>query len=979
MSTKGQQDAKTQPGPVPSEGLFPVVCLGASAGGLEPLTEFFDHVPPGSGNAYVVVTHLPKEQRSILPELLSKHTAMPLTAVTGPVVVEPDTVYVIPPEHDLEMVGPELHLVPREPHGIRTPIDHFLTSLARERHDRAVAIILSGGGRDGSHGVRAIKSELGMVMVQDPQQAQHNDMPTNALATGLVDYVLPVEAMPRQLQHYLRAHSFGRHPVTAKPGTDEALQKIHALLHQYSGQDFSKYKATTVMRRIHRRMAVHQLDDIGQYAQFLQTTPSEGGHLFRELLVGVTNFFRDPEGFDALSNRVLPELLDEVPDGHTVRIWTPGASTGEEAYSIAILVRECLEKKGRIRPVQIFATDLNEEAVEVARHGTYPGTIENDMSSERLQANFTKDDGHYRIRREVREMLVFSRQNLLTDPPFTRLDLICCRNLLIYLDPDLQQQVLPLFHYALRPDGVLFLGSSETIGEFGHLFEVIDKKWKIFRRKPVAPTHPAMLRMPLRTSVPAPKPPRRAPESDHGDGTLVRLVEKSLLEQFAPASVIVDADGSVIYVHGHTGDYLELASGQARMNILEMAREGLKERLPNLLQSAMNRHSPVRLDAITLHNEGETHRVTVTVQPFQQYPKLAGCFAILFQPIPETPAQGEPSAEVASPAILRNLEQELAAMRENLQTTIEELETSNEELRSLNEEYQSTNEELQSANEELQTSREEMQSLNEELATVNDQLNDKVVSLTEMHGNLENFLNGLDIPTIFLDRELRVQRFTQRATTLVNLIGNDVGRPLAHLTTNLADDSLLELAQDVLKTLQRCQKIVADNEGRRYLLRILPYRAGDDKVEGVVMTFVDVEELEQARADLAESETARDFAQSIVDTVRHPLLVLDADLRLLHANPMFYRTFGLTPEASTGKLIYELADGAWAGAELRRLLEQVLPAEKQIEDFPIDLKLGRDGTQPFLLNAQAVYEFGERTRRILLALERARKTNRAKS
>ena len=948
--------------------LFPVVCLGASAGGLEPLRNFFGAVAPDTGCAFVVVTHLRHEERSILPELLKKHTDMAVLAVQKPVKLAQNTVYVIPPNHDLEMLDGAIKLIHREVDGVRTPIDHFLTSLASERQERAVAIILSGAGHDGSQGIRAIHAELGMVMAQDPEEAAYKDMPKAAIATTMVDYVIPVADMPRQLQHYLRSSLFGRRTPEKKPGAEPALRKIHSLLHKYSGHDFSKYKATTVLRRINRRMAVHQIDDLARYAAYIEEVPAEAGQLFRELLIGVTRFFRDSESFDILQNRVLPELLADLPRDQAVRIWAPGASTGEEAYSIAIVVREFLESKNERRPVQIFATDLNEDAVEYARQGVYPASIADDMSKERLEKNFLCGDGHCRIRREIREMLVFAPQNLLTDPPFTRLDLICCRNLLIYLDPDLQKQVLPLFHYSLRPNGVLFLGSSETIGEFGHLFSTIDNRWKIFRRKSVQPQHPAQVRMPgNRYKALEPTDPKV--ELLGAEANLVKLAEQSLLEQFAPPTLIINADGEVLYIHGRTGAYLEPAPGQARMNVFEMAREGLRQRLPSLVQSALNRKQPVRFEGLNVQTNGDSHKVNVSIRPLRHHPRLYGYLAVTIEAHADTPALQAEKPKVVSQRHIDELETELATTRENLQITIEELETSNEELRSLNEEYQSTNEELQSTNEELQTSREEMQSLNEELATVNDQLNEKIVDLTRTHHNLEIFLNSLDIPTIFLDRDLKLKRYTIQAIELINLVEHDIGRPLAHLTTNLNYPKLIQDAAQVLESLQVKQKIILSNDGRRYLLRILPYRTSEDAIDGVVLTFIDVEEAEQMKADVAQQRLERKFAESIVETVRHPLIVLDEELHVVSANPAFYRECGLTPDATIGTLIYELDEGSWASEELQHLLEEILPAEKRVEEFKIELGNGATKKRKLLLNARAVYESGERTRRILVALE----------
>jgi two-component system CheB/CheR fusion protein len=712
---------------------FPIVGIGSSAGGLEALEKFFQKMPPDTGMSFVVVTHLDPTHTSLMPSLLQKHTEMKVVQVEDGMKVAPNQVYVIPPDKDMGIVKGRLQLIqPQVQTGPRAPINHFLRHLAQEKREMAFCILLSGMGSDGTLGLKAIKAELGMVMVQDPETAKYDGMPRSAIATGLADYILPPDKMHESLLEYAKRMIYPGHPkppsIETVPG--KTLQKIHMVLRSGTGHDFSSYKENTIIRRIQRRMNVHHLDTTTDYLSFLQQNPQEVSALFKEFLIGVTSFFRDPEAFEVLKERALMEILKVKPYNSQVRMWVPGCATGEEAYSIAILLMECMQALKQDLSVQIFATDIDNDAVEKARIGRYPGDISADVGQERLRRFFDREDDFYRISPRIRDMLIFAPQSVIKDPPFTKLDLICCRNLLIYLDSELQKKLMPLFHHTLNHDGILFLGSSETIGGFADLFSPVDTKWKIYRRKPVSSSVQKLIEFPLTPHLKAER--GQAPKANGPD--LPRLVERQILEHHTPAAVVVDHKGDLAYIHGRTGKYLEPTPGTIRTNnILEMARSGLKLQLPTMLRNAVTKREEVVRHEVTIKQNGQHLRVNVTVRPMLD-PEAQGLFVVLFEDVAvnmqDETVEKRPKAARVSGMRIEELEKELNYTKESLRTTIEELETSNEELKSTNEEYQSTNEELQSSNEELNSSKEELQSLNEELDTVNSELQDKNNELT---------------------------------------------------------------------------------------------------------------------------------------------------------------------------------------------------------------------------------------------------------
>jgi two-component system CheB/CheR fusion protein len=975
--SRPQAAAEPSSRPNKDRGPCNIVGIGASAGGLEASERFFANMPPNTSMAFILVTHLDPTHASIMPELLQKSTKMKVVQVKDGMKVQPDSLYVIPPNKDLGILNGTLQLIdPLEAPGHRMPIDYFLRSLAEDQKERAICVILSGMGTDGTLGLRAIKGELGMVMVQEPTTAKYTGMPGSAIATGLVDYLLPPEKMPDELIRYVQHANHELAPrIPALEGkTADQFQKIFILLRSHTGHDFSSYKPTTIRRRIERRMNVHQIETLANYVRYLQANPDEIERLFKELLIGVTSFFRDPEAFEVLAKRILPPLLAERPVKDPIRVWIPGCASGEEAYSLAIILRECMDELNRHFDVQVFGTDIDPAAIATARAGVYPGSIALDVSPHRLQRFFVKENEHYRIKKDIRDMLVFAVQNVIKDPPFTKMDLLCCRNLLIYLDSGLQQKLLPLFHYSLKPDGILFLGTSETIGKFMDLFAVVDKKWKVFRCKESTAATQATVAFPA--MVPATKE-GVSEDKRPAELRMAQMAEKVLLENYVPPSVIINQRGEILYIHGRTGKYLEPAPGEASMNIFEMAREGLKLELPAAIRRVISQKREVNCKGVKIKDDHSSQTVNVTVRPLKEPDAMRGLLVVTFEDMP-TSKQVASIKKGRGPAkkptnIIKQLERELAHTRENLQTTIEELETSNEELRSANEELQSTNEELQSANEEMESSKEELQSLNEELTTVNAELQSKNDELLEIYNDLKNLLNSIQVPTIFLDNELCIKRFTEHATKIFNLIDTDLGRPLGHIVSKLKYERLIQDAQEVLNTLGSREAEVETLNNHWYLMRMLPYRTVDNIIDGVVVTFLDIHEQKMAFERISQLDRsvkdARDFAENIVDTVREPLIVLDQELRVVSANRSFYNTFGVSSDETEGKFVYDLGSGQWDIPRLRELLEEIIPESNSFEDFEIAHEFPLIGHRKIALNARRMAHGTEGRELILLAIQ----------
>ncbi len=872
MPSKGKRE-RIQPtsSAVADDLRFPIIGIGASAGGLEAIEQFLGGVPPNSGMAFVVVQHLDPNRYGMLPELLQRATTMVVKQAGNRMKIKPDCVYVIPPNKDLSILHDTLYLLnPVAARGLRLPINSFLSSLAVDRRERAIGIILSGMGSDGTLGLLAISEHGGLSLVQDPATAKFDAMPRSAIDARLADIVAPPGDLARliidRLQHpprLLPPEPFLEPDSDAK---SSAFEKICILLRAQTGHDFSLYKKSTIYRRVERRMSIHRLGGIGDYVAFLQSNPQEVDLLFKELLIGVTSFFRDPAAWAYLQEEVLPGMIRTKTPDNLLRAWVAGCSSGEEAYTLAMIFCEAMDhaKPANRLDLQIFATDLDPDAIAKARQGTYPSSIASDVSPERLEQFFVEENGRFRICQEIRQMVVFAPHNVTMDPPFTRLDILTCRNVLIYLGADLQKRLLPLFHYSLKPGGALFLGSAESIGSFTELFSPLEPKARIYRREE-AKRRAIDIDFPTRHLDDSPNP-ILMPSPTMQPANLQTLADQLLLQKFSPAAVLTNAEGDVLFINGRTGKYLEPAAGKANWNIHAMARDGLRQELILALPKALRSAEAVVIKDLTIEDGGESQCLDLTVYPIEEPAALHGMVMIVFADAVATkPEPKRRSRKQLADVRVAELEHALLKSREEVQSIREEMQTSHEELKSANEELQSTNEELQSANEELTTSKEEMQSLNEELQTVNAELQSKVDEWSATSNDMKNLLNSTDIATVFLDNMLHVRRFTSQATKIFKFIPSDIGRPLADIVHKLDYLDLQNDAQDVLRTLAFCEKQITGKDGSWYIVRIMPYRTLENVIDGVVITLIDISEAKRLEAELRAARSASDVALTTKD------------------------------------------------------------------------------------------------------------------
>jgi two-component system, chemotaxis family, CheB/CheR fusion protein len=872
---------------------FPVVGIGASAGGLEALEQFLGNVPNNSGLAYVIIQHLDPTQKGMLPELLQRITRMKVFQVKDRMEVKPDCVYVIPPNTSMSILRGVLHLFkPLESRGLRLPIDFFLRSLADDQSENSIGIVLSGMGSDGSIGLGAIKERNGIVMVQDPVTSKYDSMPRNAIDSVVVDIVAPANLLPLKLMDFLKHVPVVKSDIEIDIKDKSSLEKIIILLRTNTGNDFSLYKKNTVYRRIERRMGVHKIDKISSYVHFLQENPKEANILFKELMIGVTNFFRDAPVWEKLKETVIPNIIKNQQEGSVLRAWIPGCSTGEEAFSLAIVFKEALEKlnpKAGIS-LQIFATDLDNEAVETARKGQFTTNITADVSSDRLSRYFIKTDEGYRINTEIREMVVFANHNIIMHPPFTRIDILSCRNLLIYMDTELQKKLFGLFYYSLNPDGVMLLGSAETLGSQSHLFTPVFSKLKIFTRS-VTTLIPELIDFPAsfsrtRPSTPDNQVPARSTNS------IQTLADQLLLQHYSPAGVLVNENGDIIYISGRTGKYLEPAVGKANMNIFAMLRDGLRNEFPIAFRKAIMKKESVVLHNVKVGTNGGSQALNVNIQWIDKPEPLKGSLMIIFTDIPESPVNilsTKKGKKTLDSIRQLELENELQQTREEMQSTLEEMQTSQEELKSTNEELQSTNEELQSTNEELTTSKEEMQSMNEELQTLNAELQSKVEDFSRVDNDMKNLLNSTDIATLFLDKQLNIRRYTNQSTKIFKLIKSDIGRPFTDLVSDLVYPELADDALEVLRTLIFIQKQIPTKDNRWFSIRIMPYRTFDDRIDGLVITFINLSDLKQVEVKLLETEQMN---RSLLKSSPYAIIKLTTDRKIQEFNIKAENYFG---------------------------------------------------------------------------------------
>ena len=886
---------------------FPIVGIGASAGGLEALEQFLKHVPEGSGMAFVIVQHLDPVHKGSMVEILQRSTGMQVLEAKEHQRVEPDCVYVIPPGKDMSILQGMLHLLPQaSPRGLNLPVDVFFRSLAEDQQEHGIGVILSGMGSDGTLGLRAIKEKTGAAFVQSPTSAKFDGMPRSAIDAGLADVVAPVEELPARILGY-REHA---NHLTRPPDEDQeleekskgALEKVYTLLRAHTGNDFSFYKKSTILRRIERRMGLHQIDRLTNYVRYLRENPREIELLFQELLIGVTSFFRDRAAWDYLKNNAIPALLARRSSGAGLRAWVAGCSTGEEAYSLAIVFKEVFEatKSGKSITLQIFATDLDIESIERARQAVYPNNIAADVSPERLRRFFIQDDRGYRVNKEIREMVVFAPQNLIMDPPFTKLDILSCRNLLIYLAPELQKKLIPLFNYSLNPGGILFLGSAETIGAFTGLFVPLDAKTRVYRRLEggigMAPVE-----------FPASFAPKRL-HGGEGAGESARplswtasnlgvLAEHMLVQQFCPAAVLTSDTGDILYTSGRTGKYLEPTVGKANLNIFAMARDGLRVELTSAFSAALRDDRLVTVHGVKVGTNGGTQLVDVTVQRVAEPKELRGTVMVAFSDVPNDKVEKRSGRRAAAGLAAAKLEKELIRAHDEIQITREEMQSSQEELKSTNEELQSTNEELQSTNEELTTSKEEMQSMNEELQTVNHELQSKVDELSRANNDMKNLLNSTDIGTLFLDGDLRVRRFTTPTASIIKLIPSDAGRPLTDMARDIDYPELVDDAREVLRTLVFKEKLVSGTRGRWFTVRIMPYRTLENVIDGVVLTFNDASSTKTMEA-LLRQQTSE--LKQMTESLPHLVWGCEADGACDYFSPRWVEYTGAAATALQG-------------------------------------------------------------------------------
>ncbi|MEG4277192.1 chemotaxis protein CheB [Microcoleus sp. MON1_C1] len=946
---------------------FPIVGIAASAGGLEAFTGLLSHLAIDTGMAFVLIQHLAPDHKSLLTEILARTTQMPVNEVQDGVAVEPNQVYVIPPNTKMVVCKGLLQLSPREKiYGKYMPGDAFFTSLALDRGHKAIAVVLSGGDGDGSEGLKAIKAAGGMTFAQSQDTAKFDGMPTTAVATGNVDFVLTPEKIAEELANYshspLLTDPISLAKVEESPQPGDALATIFALLKSTTGVDFSHYKPTTIARRIQRRMVLYKLESLDDYATHLQQHSAEVTALYEEILIHVTSFFRDPEAFEKLKEVVFPTITQNKSANAPIRIWVAGCSTGEEVYSIAICLLEFLGDRVIPPPIQIFATDISEAAIGKARSGFYLENQMVDVSPERRTRFFIRPEagGGYRIRKAVRELCIFARQDLGSDPPFSNLDLVSCRNVLIYLGESLQKKVMPIFHYSLNPTGFLLLGTSESTGKFSSLFTTVDKKNKIYAKKLTA-TRPTFSFTP--SSYPVVK---AAQQQEMNEETLInswdlqRETEQLILNRYAPASVLVNEEMKILQVRGDIDPYLRVAAGTPDLNLLTMARPGLLVELRTAIYQAQTQNVTVRKERVVVESGGRSTIVNIEVMPFQPHTFTARYFLLLLEEVlppvlnfrivtSESCDQDDLASEnKCLKQALATANQEKTDAQVHLQSLIQDQENLNQDLKIANEEILSSNEELQSTNEELETAKEEIQATNEELTTTNEELRSRNIEQSLVNNDLTNLLASINIPVLMLANDLQIRRFTPTAQALFNLIPTDIGRPFSDIRSTLDVPDLEQMIWEVIDTLQTQEQEVQTLSGYWYNLRIRPYRTTENQIDGVVMVLIDIDSLKRSARTL---EQARNYAEIIVETVQTPLVALDANFRVNKANRSFYETFQVSSSETAQSSLFELGNGQWNIPQLRSILEDILVSDIQLQNFELEHLFEHIGPKTMLLNA----------------------------
>lgn len=940
------------------EAQFPIVAIGASAGGIEAINAFLNAVPEGSSIAYLVLLHTAAGPESKLAEVFASETRLPVQFAQTGMTIERDNVYISPPGFDMTIRDGALVVTPRDDSvQPQRPVDNLFESVAVDVHGCGICIVLSGTGTNGTAGIRNAKAEGALVIAQDPTTARFPGMPRSAIASGMVDVVLAPEDMPNALLDYVK-HPYLKFEQIASVGeglSDSELTPVLALLKTRTNHDFRGYKKKTILRRVFRRMGLRHIDRIEDYLQILRGEPNEVKALLGDLLINVTGFFRDGPGWDELADRVIRPLVREREPDSAIRVWVPACATGEEAYTVAMVIFECSHEAQKNLDIKIFATDADINALAKARGGLYPASAVAGLSAERLQRFFDQQDDTYRIKKFLRDVVIFAPQDLVADPPFSRLDLVTCRNLLIYLEAPLQKRVISLLHFALREGGYLFLGNAETVSGNDSQFRTVSKKWRIFRR--IGATRHDLINFPVAG------PARQISLERVEDPTPARLrhrsidqAQRALIDEFAPPSVLVDQHGRILYYHGDTEPYLKQPAGEPSSDVLTLAREGLRSKLRGGMQEVLKSGRRGRVVARVRRQNGYAS-VEVSILPVEPDPEREPRMLVTFADLPSHVAPANQNADeiVAPESVIteHDLEEELRSVREELRSTIEQLESANEEMKASNEEITSMNEELQSTNEELETSKEELQSLNEELSTVNSQLQTKVEELEDRTNNLNNLLNSADIATLFLDTRFTIRWFTPAMRSLFDILPTDIGRPVSHFALKFDDGDFLKDAEQVLRSLISHQTEVKSDEGRWYMRRIRPYRTDDNRIDGVVVTFIDITERKTWEEEMRQS---RDYAERIIGTLEESLVVLEPDLTVRSANRSFYETFRLQRSDVEGRKLFDIARGEWDMPDLRSVLSTDLPLESRMHQILVEQQFRDLGRRCLSINVRSLEE-----------------------
>ncbi|MFW6324350.1 MAG: chemotaxis protein CheB [Desulfovibrionales bacterium] len=969
---------------------FPVVGIGASAGGLHALENFFELLPEDPGLAFIVVQHLAPDRKSLMGKILSRKTSMQVRDAQHGTKLARNTVYTKPSDRDVLVSNWKIKLVERDKDKA-LPVDQLFRSMADDLQEKAIGVILSGSGSDGTLGIKEIKGAGGMVMVQDPEEAEYSGMPESAKLTGQFDFLLTIREMPRALLKYLRHpyHRKGSTPEREEPAEINGLNRILKVVHSGTGHNFTQYKKSTIKRRIARRMAVNGIDSLSEYSQYLRLNSDEVDALFRDLIINVTSFFRDKGAFETLKEKAVAPLVDSLDEDDLIRVWVPGCATGEEAYTIGMLFIEAMDERNKRLKVKIFGSDINPDSIAAARDARFPVNIAKDVDPGRLKRFFVKVNGKYRVENRLREMMIFALHDITRDPPFSKVDLVSCRNLLIYMESDLQKKILPMLHYSLKPGGYLFLGTSESVGKFTELFSPVDKKWKLFRVEDGEfkqqfdftfggrPSPEQRFRKEDKKSrkagidgeqdLPGGQDERKStPGEQWKNRDMRQLMEQTMLARFAPAGVIVDSEHTIRFFHGDTSSFLRPPNGEPRFDILGMARSDLRPTISAGLNKARTEKRQVTYENVGIR-DNEYEHVDISFVPLTSSTMRQNIILVTFAGKKADAAKGGTTGEGgASDSRVADMEQELYSLRQNLQATIEELETSNEELKSSNEELQANNEELQSTNEELDTSREELQSTNEELETVNVELQRKNEELESINDDIRNMFAHTSIGTVILDTDLRVKRFTLPATRIFNLIDKDIGRKLSDIATKLDYEFLEQDAHTVLDSLNKRELEVSTRDGRWFILRMFPYRTSDNVIQGVVINFTNITDLKNKEQ---EAQEAKLQAEAILETTRQPLLVLNSDLNVVSANHAFYETFQVEKKKTEGSLFYSLGNTQWNIPEFRKLLEEIIPKNASFKNYEVVHDFPNKGRKQMLVDARRIDRGEDRPYLVLVGFE----------